>query len=127
MAKSDLGLTSPLRKLIFSSSCCEPPPPVESLHLLPLLAQGFVVIDGLFGAPACAALRAELLGLYAGGGMTLNHTHLVKHNNTQLLPKTAIHEAELSLDPKVSQHYSILVFLKTLRESFWPFSWQTPL
>jgi hypothetical protein len=70
------------------------------LLLLPM-HQGFAVVDGVFGPSLSSAFREELLGLYGGGAMTLNHTHLVKHNTTQLLPKTAIYESELSLDPKV--------------------------
>ncbi len=58
-------------------------------------------MDGVLSAPTAAALRAEMRALHAAGAMTLNCTHLVKDNTTQLLQKQNIWEAELTLDPAV--------------------------
>lgn len=61
------------------------------------------MVDGVLASEAVAALSAELRGLHGVGAMTLNCTHLVKDNATQLLQKGHIYEAELSLDPRVRQ------------------------
>lgn len=63
--------------------------------------QGYAVLDNVFGPSVCEVLRHELRQLHAQGRMHLNHTHLVRDNTTQLLPKAAIYEAEVSLDPQV--------------------------
>jgi hypothetical protein len=63
--------------------------------------QGYAVLDNVLGPSVCEVLRSELRQLHAQGRMHLNHTHLVRDNTTQLLPKAAIYEAEVSLDPQV--------------------------
>ncbi|KAF8068329.1 EGLN3 [Scenedesmus sp. PABB004] len=77
-----------------------------------LAARGHTVVDGVLGAPAAAALEAELRGLHARGLMHANHTHLVDaRGGTSLLAKAAIMEAELSLDAAVRRAAPLLAQL----------------
>jgi hypothetical protein len=67
---------------------------------VPIL-QGYAVVDNVFGSQTVQQLKQELLSVYDQGLMHLNHTHLVSKGATKLLPKSQIHEAELTLDPSV--------------------------
>ncbi|KXZ55880.1 hypothetical protein GPECTOR_2g1431 [Gonium pectorale] len=66
-----------------------------------MAAQGYAVVDGVFGADTAARLRSEVVALYDQGLMHKNCTHLVRDNATTLVEKSHIHEAELTLDSGV--------------------------
>jgi hypothetical protein len=53
-------------------------------------AQGYAVVDNVFGRTTVARLKQELLSVYGQGLMHLNHTHLVSKGATKLLPKSQI-------------------------------------
>lgn len=53
-------------------------------------AQGYAVIDNVFGSATVQRLKQELLSVYSQGLMHLNHTHLVSKGATKLLPKSQI-------------------------------------
>lgn len=67
------------------------------------MLQGYVVVDNVFGSELTRQLQQELLQLHSSGRMHLNCTHLVRGNTTQLLEKSSIYEAELTLDAAVQQ------------------------
>ncbi|PNW74928.1 hypothetical protein CHLRE_12g504100v5 [Chlamydomonas reinhardtii] len=78
-------------------------------------AQGYAVVDGVFGGEAARRLRGEVVRLYEGGHMHKNCTHLVKDNSTSLVEKAHIHEAELTLDSGVQAAAPLCSALNTDR------------
>jgi len=54
-------------------------------------------VDGVWPPPVVDALCTELRSLHSAGLTHLNSTHLVKGPTTQLLEKSGIYEAELTL------------------------------
>ncbi|KAL6750513.1 prolyl 4-hydroxylase [Haematococcus lacustris] len=63
-----------------------------------LIRKGFAVIDDVLPPSSTSKLREEIVALAQGGVMHTNSTHLVRGTETQLLEKSHILEAELSMD-----------------------------
>lgn len=81
----------------------------------PHFMQGYAVVDGVFGPSIITQLQQELEAVYNQGLMHLNHTHLVAKGTTTLLPKSQIHEAELTLDPAIQRAAPLIAQLNVDR------------
>lgn len=74
----------------FLPSLCTHPHAAHSNFCPKTNAQGYAVVDNVFGSTTVQRLKQELLSVYSQGLMHLNHTHLVSKGATKLLPKSQI-------------------------------------